>query len=298
MSRLLRPTSSLLCRLQPSPIRSLATVSAPRLPADLSISSKVILITGGGRGLGLTQGEALAAAGATVYALDVHSAAPTEFTRAASLLPAGGGQLHYLPLDVRDNLALTAAVRGVADAEGRIDGLIAAAGVLEEVDALRCTKEQFDRIMGINVTGVFLSAQACAREMVRLAEQRGEEKAGGSIVLVASMSGVVANRGVPMAAYNTSKSAVHQLSRNLAAEWGVPHGIRVNTLSPGYIATKMVENLFERYPERRQLWSQQNMLGRISSPDEYKGVAVFLMSEASSFMTGADLMVDGGHRAW
>lgn len=276
----------------------------------------MILITGGGRGLGLTQGEALAAAGATVYALDVHSAAPTEFTRAASLLPAGGGQLHYLPLDVRDNLALTAAVRGVADAEGRIDGLIAAAGVLEEVDALRCTKEQFDRIMGINVTGVFLSAQACAREMVRLAEQRGEEKAGGSIVLVASMSGVVANRvclpahlpfffsvltqqqGVPMAAYNTSKSAVHQLSRNLAAEWGVPHGIRVNTLSPGYIATKMVENLFERYPERRQLWSQQNMLGRISSPDEYKGVAVFLMSEASSFMTGADLMVDGGHRAW
>lgn len=101
-----------------------------------------------------------------------------------------------------------------------------------------------------------------------------------------------------MAAYNASKAAVIQLGRNLAAEWGINNGIRVNTLSPGYITTKMVEDLFERFPERRNQWSQQNMLGRLSSPDEYRGAAVFLMSNASSFMTGADLIIDGGHHSW
>jgi NAD(P)-dependent dehydrogenase (short-subunit alcohol dehydrogenase family) len=73
-----------------------------------------------------------------------------------------------------------------------------------------------------------------------------------------------------MAAYNASKAAVHQLARSLASEWGPTHGIRVNTLSPGYITTKMVEELFERFPERRQTWSEQNMLGRLSAPEEYR----------------------------
>jgi NAD(P)-dependent dehydrogenase (short-subunit alcohol dehydrogenase family) len=76
-----------------------------------------------------------------------------------------------------------------------------------------------------------------------------------------------------MAAYNSSKAAVHQLGRCLAAEWGKEHGIRVNTLSPGYIMTKMVEDLFERFPERREVWSRQNMLGRLSTPEEYRYVS-------------------------
>lgn len=101
-----------------------------------------------------------------------------------------------------------------------------------------------------------------------------------------------------MTAYNTSKAAVHQMARSLASEWGIPHGIRVNTLSPGYIVTKLVETGFQKHPERRELWSKQNMLGRISTPEEYRGAAIFMMSQASSYMTGADLMIDGGHRAW
>lgn len=98
-------------------------------------------------------------------------------------------------------------------------------------------------------------------------------------------------------AYNASKAAVIQLGRNLAAEWG-PHRIRVNTLSPGYILTSMVENLFVQFPERRDEWPKQNMLGRLSMPSEYRGAAVFLLSDASSFMTGSDLRIDGGHCAW
>lgn len=88
-----------------------------------------------------------------------------------------------------------------------------------------------------------------------------------------------------------------QLGRNLAAEWG-PLGIRVNTLSPGYIVTDMVEALFEKFPERRTEWPKHNMLGRLSTPHEYRGAAVFLLSDASSFMTGSDLRIDGGHCAW
>jgi NAD(P)-dependent dehydrogenase (short-subunit alcohol dehydrogenase family) len=169
----------------------------------------------------------------------------------------------------------------------------------------------------VNVTGVFMTAQAVAKEMIRWGN-------GGSIAMIASMSGTVANRvsfyiltstpflvtpckqnanisfpiqGLICPAYNASKAAVLQLGRNLASEWG-SYGIRVNTISPGYIATAMVEALFEKYPERRRDWPTQNMLGKLSVPEEYRGAAVFCISDASSFMTGSDLRIDGGHTAW
>lgn len=104
-------------------------------------------------------------------------------------------------------------------------------------------------------------------------------------------------QGLICPAYNASKAAVVQLGRNLAAEWGM-YGIRVNTLSPGYIVTAMVEELFVKFPERREEWPKQNMLGRLSKPEEYRGAAIFLLSDASSFMTGSDLRIDGGHAAW
>ena len=88
-----------------------------------------------------------------------------------------------------------------------------------------------------------------------------------------------------------------QLGRNLASEWG-EHGIRVNTISPGYIVTAMTEALFKTYPERREEWAKGNMLNRLSTPEEFRGAAVFLLSDASSFMTGSDLRIDGGHCAW
>lgn len=80
-------------------------------------------------------------------------------------------------------------------------------------------------------------------------------------------------------------------------EWG-SHGIRVNTLSPGYIVTAMTDPLFEQYPDRKENWPKENMLGRLSYPEEYRGAAIFLLSDASSFMTGSDLKIDGGHTAW
>ena len=141
----------------------------------------------------------------------------------------------------------------------------------------------------------------------------------GSMVLLASMSGTNTNKvlpppkpvcpdhhadlyqGVDTCAYNASKSAVLQLARNLAAEWGndgVRPPIRVNTLSPGYIMTPITMPTFESVPGLKQLWTEGNMLGRLSSVEEHQSSVVFLLADGSSYVTGSDLRADGGHCAW
>ncbi|KAF7125804.1 hypothetical protein CNMCM5793_002097 [Aspergillus hiratsukae] len=264
--------------------------SKGRMP-ELSLAGKVVLVSGAARGLGLTQAEALLEAGAKVYGLDRLEEPSSEFfeiqKRAKEEL---GTELHYRRIDVRDAELLTSTVEQIANVEGRMDGLVAAAGIQQETPALEYTAKDANTMFEVNVTGVFMTAQAVAKQMIRFGN-------GGSIALIASMSGTVANRGLICPAYNASKAAVIQLGRNLAMEWG-PYGIRVNTISPGYIVTKMVEDLFIQFPERREEWPKHNMLGRLSTPNEYRGAAVFLLSDASSFMTGSDLRIDGGHCAW
>jgi NAD(P)-dependent dehydrogenase (short-subunit alcohol dehydrogenase family) len=239
----------------------------------------------------LSLSRTLLSAGATVYALD--RLPPTEqdpsFTTLASSPPPGTA-LHYRQIDVRDVPTLNDTISTIASNHGRLDGLIAAAGIQQETPALEYTAEDADRMFSTNITGVFMTAQATARAMI-------QHNCPGSMVFIASMSGSVANRNLLCPAYNASKAGVLQLARNLASEWG-QYGIRVNTISPGYIVTKMVEGLFERFPERRTEWAEQNMLGRLSGPEEYGGAAVFLMGKGSGFMTGADLRIDGGHSAW
>ncbi|EME49619.1 hypothetical protein DOTSEDRAFT_68414 [Dothistroma septosporum NZE10] len=261
-----------------------------RLP-EFNLNDKVVLVTGAARGLGLVQAEALLEAGATVYALDrLPEPSPDFFRvqkRAAEEL---GTTLHYRQIDVRDVPQLNDIVRNISETQGKLDGLIAAAGIQQETPALEYSAKDANTMFEVNITGTFMTAQAVAKEMIRHGN-------GGSIAMIASMSAAVANRGLICSAYNASKAGLVQLSRNLAAEWG-QHGIRVNTISPGYIVTAMVEALFEQYPERRRDWPTQNMLGKLSRPDEYRGAAVFLISDASSFMTGADLRIDGGHTAW
>jgi len=137
-----------------------------------------------------------------------------------------------------------------------------------------------------NYTGVFLSARACARQMYKYKTQ-------GSICLVASMSGMIANRGFIAPVYNSSKAAVVQLARNLAMEWGRIEpdgsgGIRVNALSPGHIVTPMVEENFKKGEANRKEWEENNMLGRLSTPEEYKSAGLFLLSRASSYMVSKE----------
>ncbi|KAB8078371.1 hypothetical protein BDV29DRAFT_166603 [Aspergillus leporis] len=264
--------------------------SKNRMP-EFSLAGKVVCVSGAARGLGLTQAEALLEAGAKVYALDRLEEPSPEFyeiqKRAKEEL---GTELHYRRIDVRDTELLNNAIESIANVEGRMDGLVAAAGIQQETPALEYSAKDANTMFEVNVTGVFMTAQAVAKQMIRFGN-------GGSIALIASMSGTIANRGLICPAYNASKAAVLQLARNLAMEWG-PYNIRVNTISPGYIVTAMVEKLFIEYPERRDEWPKHNMLGRLSTPNEYRGAAVFLLSDASSFMTGSDLRMDGGHAAW
>ncbi|KAJ6104558.1 hypothetical protein N7523_010878 [Penicillium sp. IBT 18751x] len=260
-----------------------------RMP-EFSLAGKVVCVSGAGRGLGLTQSEALLEAGAKVYALDRLEEPAPEFVKIQQRAKELGTELHYRRIDVRDTELLNSVIEDIANTEGRMDGLVAAAGIQQETPALEYTAKDSNTMFEVNVTGVFMTAQAVAKQMIRFGN-------GGSIAMIASMSGTIANRGLICPAYNASKAAVIQLGRNLAMEWG-RYNIRVNTISPGYIVTSMVEMLFVDFPERRDQWPKENMLGRLSRPEEYRGAAVFLLSDASSFMTGSDLRMDGGHAAW
>lgn len=212
------------------------------------------------------------------------------------VVPEWGGSLAYRQVDVTDTESLNNVVDEIARENQGIHGAIAAAAIQQVTPALDYTPEDARRMMEVNYTAVFMTATATARNMFRY-------KCHGSICFIASMSGSVANKGLLCPVYNSSKAAVVQLARNLAMEWGPLRadgtgGIRVNCLSPGHILTPMVQKNFQDDPGLKDLWCRENMLGRLSTTAEFKGAALFLVSNASSFMTGANLTVDGGHTAW
>lgn len=147
--------------------------------------------------------------------------------------------------------------------------------------------DQWQTMIDVNLTGLFLSCQAEANAMLRHGR--------GSIVNIASMSGQIVNRGLNQVHYNTSKAGVIHLTRSLAMEW-VDRGIRVNSISPGYTATPM--NSRPEMAHQTRLFEEQTPMGRMASVDEMIGPAIFLASDASSYCTGIDLLVDGGFCCW
>lgn len=159
-----------------------------RLP-EFSLRDKVIIVTGAGRGLGLVQSEALLEAGAKVYTLDRLEKPDPDFHRVQERAKELGTSISYNRIDVRDNISLNATIEKIADENGRIDGLLACAGIQQETPALEYTMEDADKMFGVNITGVFMTAQAVARQMRRLDRP-------GSMVFIGSMSGTVANKGL------------------------------------------------------------------------------------------------------
>ncbi|KAI2794132.1 hypothetical protein POX_a00722 [Penicillium oxalicum] len=165
--------------------------------------------------------------------------------------------------------------------KNRLDGVIAAAGVNHLGNATDHTEQDIDRVMRINYIGAFHTATAAANYM-RL------HNSLGSILLVASMSGLIANKGMVSPVYNSSKAAVIQCARQFG----------VNSLCPGHIATPMAQMVMDKSPETKKVWESENMLGRLAQPGEFAGPAIFLLSDASSFVTGSTVVIDGGHTAW
>ena len=261
--------------------------------AEFSLEGKTAVVTGGNRGLGLEMALAFVEAGAHVYVIDQAPEPCEDFKRVAEHCHMLNRQIEFITADVTNSDQMNEAMRYIEkDSRTRsLDICVANAGIMQTHPAIDYPADEFRKVMEVNTTGVFITAQAAARVM------RQRPDLTGSIILTASMSGTVVNRDQEWTAYNTSKSAVLQLGRNLAAEWG-PYGIRVNTLSPGYFRTNLVADQLDSNPELLQRWSEANPMGRIGYPHELRGVVVWLASNASSFCNGADIIVSGGHTIW
>ena len=252
--------------------------------ADFSLAGRVVLITGAASGIGQAIAVGAAEHGAKLALLARPGRSMTE---TLDLIAPTGAVTLCVEADTRDAAALDGAVAKAEAELGPLWGAVNSAGIDGAGHVESLPQRDWQDVYDTNVTGVFLSCQAEGRAMLA--------HGGGSIVNISSMSGVIANRGLQQAHYNSGKAAVTHLSRSLAVEWA-PH-VRVNALSPGYTLTPMNTDP-NVSPEMRAAWSDQTPLGRLAEPYEMAGPAVFLLSDAASFVTGIDLLVDGGFTAW
>ncbi|KAI0366088.1 NAD(P)-binding protein [Pilatotrama ljubarskyi] len=276
----------------------MAAAPSPTLfSREFSLADRVAVVSGGLGGLGLEAALALVEAGArAVYCVDLPKRPSDEWSQvreyaAAMRQERGEGGLEYVSADIRDQEMIWKVGEDVGAREGRLDVCIAAAGILgDPVGCLDVRTRDLQQLIEPNVNGALFVAQAAGRQMKRFGQ-------GGSIVLIASIAGHGAFRGHPITHYHISKAAVLQMARSLACELA-PEGIRVNSISPGFMRTKFVKPYLDVRPEYAEEWGRLNPLGRMGEPHELRGAVTWLASDASSFCTGSDIVVDGGHRAW
>ncbi|PMS36732.1 gluconate 5-dehydrogenase [Trinickia symbiotica] len=244
-----------------------------------SLEGQVALVTGASRGLGFAMASALSSAGATVV-LCARSRANLEAAEAS--IRKAGGNVDIEPFDLTDQTAIGNGVRNVLARHGRIDVLLNNAGICEWSDFEQSTLEMWHRTMQINVTAAYLLAQAVSGPMI--------ERGRGRIINVGSYVSVLGRE--KLQAYVASKHALAGLTKSLGAELG-RHGILCNGICPGYFMTDMAEPVTSN-PQMKEIVRSHISVGRWGRPEELGGAAVFLASEASSYMNGHMLMVDGG----
>ncbi|MBL4542261.1 MAG: SDR family oxidoreductase [Rhodobacteraceae bacterium] len=261
---------------------SAITLNAPAL---FDLSGRTALVTGAGSGIGQGIALGLAQCGADVACLDRRTDGGLADT--ASMIAAAGRRAIVVTADVTDRGAVAAAVAETEAKLGALGIAVNAAGIANANPAEEMEEEQYQTLMDINMKGVFLSCQAEANAMLRHGK--------GSIINIASMSGVIVNRGLKQVHYNASKAGVIHMSKSMAMEW-VDRGVRVNSISPGYTATPM--NTRPEMVHQTKAFESQTPMQRMARVDEMVGPAVFLASDASSFCTGVDLLVDGGFCCW
>lgn len=251
---------------------------------DFSLTDQVAVVTGAASGIGRRIAEGLASCGADVGILDRDG---TDIDGAVAEVERHGRRAVGLAADVTDGGALRDAVARLEGALGPLRLAVNSAGVADAAPAESMDLAQWQRVIDVNLTGVFLSCQAQAERML--------EHGVGAIVNIASMSGSIANRGLTQAHYNASKAAVAHLTKSLAMEW-CDRGIRVNAISPGYTATPM--NTRPEVADQASGFAADTPMGRMADVEEMVGPCVFLLSSAASFCTGVDLLVDGGFTCW
>jgi len=248
------------------------------------MSGKVALVTGGSRGLGLEMALGCGEAGAAVAI----TARREKWLRTAEEeIRARGITCLALTCDVSRPEEVQATVAAVLERLGRIDALVNNAGISWGAPAETMPVEKWGEVLATNATGCFLMSQAAGREMIRAG--------GGSIINIASVAGLMgtAPEVLDAVGYAASKGAVISLTRDLAVKWA-RYGVRVNAVAPGFFETRMSEGVVKRAGHTIE---QMTPLGRIGGPGELKGVVLFLVSAASSYITGQVLAVDGGMTA-
>jgi NAD(P)-dependent dehydrogenase (short-subunit alcohol dehydrogenase family) len=245
-----------------------------------SLRGRVAVVTGGGQSLGLAISRALHRAGAEVVIAEVN-----ERTGPDAAEELEGTFVHT---DVTDPASVRDMVEMVLEDHGRIDILVNNAGMVHNIPSEEVPDEEWLAVISVNLNGVFW----CCREVGKAMLERGS----GSIVNIASMSGIISNHPQPQAAYNASKAAVITLTKSLAGEWA-SRGVRVNSVSPGYIRTPLTE-LGMSKSEWSEVWLSSTPMGRLAEPQEIAPAVLYLASDAASFATGTNLVVDGGYTSW
>lgn len=232
------------------------------------LAGQVVAVTGARGGIGVAICRRLEDEGATVFGLDRVEC------------PVGS----FVQADVAEPASLQSALDIILDDQQRVDAVVAAAGVVEDdVPAESMEIDLFDRVLGVNLRGVFLTCQTFGRRML--------EQGRGQIVAISSMSGNhVVNTPQKQCAYNTSKAGVSALVRSLAVEWG-PRGVRVNTVAPGYVETPLLGLKKHQF----DAWLSRTPLGRMADPVEVAGTIAFLLSDDARYYCGSELLVDGGY---
>ena len=253
----------------------------------MKLDGKVAVVTGGGQGIGFACAQALGETGATVVVADLK---PERVDSAVKQLTDLGLKADGMTLDVADSAQVDKLAESVVEKHGHVDILVNNAGVaISDVPAEETSDDHWRYHMGINVDGLFWCCRAFGRKMLA--------QGSGVIVNVGSMSGFIVNKPQPQSFYNASKAAVHHLTKSLAAEWAA-RGVRVNAVAPTYIETPLTAFGIKENPEMYKVWLEMTPMGRVGQPEEVASVVQFLASDASSLMTGAIVLTDGGYTCW
>lgn len=250
----------------------------------MRLKDKVAVITGAAGGIGFACAERFAKEGAKVVLSDVNAA---EGEASAAKIREAGGEARFVACDVGDKAQVTALMDAAVEAYGRIDSLVANAGIVHAAPFLEFEEEDFDRVLRVNLKGAFLCMQAAGKQM---AKQFAEGTGGGTIIGMSSVNGVLAIPAITP--YIVSKGGMNQLTR-VAALSLVDHGVRVNAIGPGSIGTDMVRKV-NNDPEKWRGLMSRTPMKRLGEPSEIASVAVFLASEDSSYITGQVIYADGG----
>jgi gluconate 5-dehydrogenase len=251
------------------------------------LTGKVAIITGAARGLGRVYAEAFAQQGASLILVDQE---PQGLEEVASELSQKGTQCLWYLADITDEAQVETAFQDGAKKLGRIDILMNNAGTARVNTAPELMDiEKWKFVIDVNVTGSYICAKIAGREMIR--------KKKGKIINISSISGFIINKGVHGGSYDVSKQAIVGMTRALAIEWA-KYNINVNAIAPGYFLTVPNKDFFDADPTFYKDVLEMIPMGRIGDPRELAGTAIFLASQASDYMTGSVIVVDGGYTVW